>query len=684
MKSLKLFYCLLLYFSVQTAKAQNYYVLPMQGLSNTIQLNKGSSFSILADSNSLGYSNYIKLPFAFTFFNKSYNGFRAYADGRISFDSMPLPLTQNNVSLLDSSSPTQTIFAFWDQTILKNFNTGVSILASDIQTWTDTTQSEWVQTILWRLVRPQQSSTLNAYTYYAVRLYQNNEIDIVHLYGTGSFSASVGLKGLNLNEVIEINGSPLLNFGGANLAYVQDSVRLFKFIKGTQAKNNLAFTQIKVPSYIAKGKTFDLNGQLLNKGFDTLKQFMAKVYANDTVLLASQNFENLGVAPASYLNFSLSLSSTNLAMAYTNFSLVLSHPNLQPDADSYDNSLSKEALVYASTIPKKVLHEVFSSSSTGQGPLAIQALQQTLNANPNSWNMIYYPMNFPNFGDPYYMSFSGVRFLGYDLNLAPALVIDGQSNWSNDIPNAALFNQTFYEPFLNQMALANVQVSLQRNGQSFATITRVEPIMPLKNKQLTLKVALVEKVTYNNTRNNGQNEFYHVVKAILPNVFGEPIDLSLGKPAEINNNYTFNGSYRLPASGDPNLIINPLIEHSVENFENLYAVAFVQDEADKLVWQSASSAPLLPLNKPELTTSEITVFPNPAKDQIQIYLPNGIENAQIRIWNSTGILVQTEPNYESGNILTLTALPEGINYLEIKTTKGAVWKKLASAPLGNR
>ena len=113
-------------------------------------------------------------------------------------------------------------------------------------------------------------------------------------------------------------------------------------------------------------------------------------------------------------------------------------------------------------------------------------------------------------------------------------------------------------------------------------------------------------------------------------------------------------------------------------------MAFVQDEADKLVWQSASSAPLLPLNKPELTTSEITVFPNPAKDQIQIFLPNGIENAQIRIWNSTGILVQTEPKYEAGNILALAALSEGIYYLEIKTTKGAVWKKLASAPLGNR
>jgi len=684
MKSLKFFYFVLLYFSVLIARAQNYYVLPMQGLSSSILFNKSSNFSILTDTNTLGYSAYIQIPFGFTFFNKTYNGFRAYADGRISFDSIPLPLNQDNVSLLDNNCPTQTIFAFWDQTKLKNFNTGISILSSDIQTWTETFQGQWVQTILWRLIRPQQSSTLNAYAYYAVRLYQNNEFDIIHLYGTGNFTASTGLKGLNQNEVLEIKGSPLLNYGGANLSYVQDSVRLFKFIKGTQAKNNLTCTQIKVPSYIPKGKTFEVNGQLLNKGFDTLTQFTAKVYANDTVLLAAQNFENLRVAPASYFNFSLSISSTNLDTAYTSFSLKLSFPNLQPDVDSSDNSLSKEALIYASTIPKKILNEVFSSSTAGQGPLGILALQQTLNAYPNTWNMIYYPMNFPNFGDPYYVAFAGFRFLGYNLNLAPALVIDGQSNWANDIPNAALFKQAYYEPFLNQTALVNIEIGLKRNGKSFILNTRVEPIMPLKNKQLTLKVALVEKVTYNNTRNNGQNEFYHVVKAVLPNVFGEPIDLSLGKPAEINNSYTFNGSYRLPASGDPNLIINPLTEHSVENFDNLYAVAFVQDEADKLVWQSASSAPILPLNEPELATSEIIVFPNPAKDQIQIYLPNGIENAQITIWNSTGLLIQTETNYDSGNILALATLPEGIYYLEIKTTKGVVWKKLASAPLGNR
>ncbi len=676
MKSLKFFCCLLLSFSALPNYAQSYYVLPMQGISTPIQLNKNNSFNILTDTNTLSYSAYIQIPFGFTFYNKTYHGFRAYADGRISFDSLPIPWQEDNLSLLDSKSPSQSIFAFWDQTKLKNFSTGPTLLTSNIQTWVELYQGQSVQIILWRMIRPWQSSTLNAYTYYAVRLYQNNEIDITHLYGTGNFSASIGLKGLNQEELIEIKGSPSLNFGGANLSYVQDSVRLYKFIPGVQANNNITCSQFNLAPYLPQNKTFTCKGQLLNKGFDTLKQFTAKVYAFDTVLLAIQTFENLNLASAHYFNFQLSLSATNLDTTYTPFTLEISLPNQQADADSNDNRLSKEALVYTSTIPKKILHEVFSSSSAGQGLLGIQALQQTLNANPNTWNMINYPMNFPNFGDPYYMAFAGYRFLNYNLNQAPALVIDGQSNWANDIPNAALFNANFYQPFLNQFALVNVQVSLQRNGQSFSTITRVEPIMPLKNTLLSVKVALIEKVTYNNTRNNGQVEFYHVVKAILPNVFGTGIDLSLGKPVEINNSYTFNGNYRLPASGDPNLIIDPLTEHSVENFDNLYAVAFVQDEADKLVWQSASSEGLLPLSQFELEQAAILVYPNPANEAIQISLPEGIQQAYISLWKINGTLVQPETNYQSQTQWKLPTLAAGMYVLEVKTKGRKYLKKL--------
>lgn len=676
MKCLKFLYCILFSFSALTSHAQNYYVLPMQGISTPIQLNKNSNFNILTDTNSLYYSAYIPIPFGFTFFNKTYHGFRAYADGRISFDSLPLPWPEDNLSLLDSKCPTQSIFAFWDQTKLKNFSTGPTLLSSNIQTWFELYQGQSVQIILWRLVRPAQSSTLNAYTYYAVRLHQNNEIDIIHLYGTGSFSASVGLKGLNQEELIEIKGSPSLNFGGANLTYIQDSVRLYKFIPGTQASHNLTCSQFNLAPYLLQNKTFEVKGQLLNKGIDTLKQFTAKVYAFDTTVIATQTFENLNVASAHYFNFKLNINATNLDTGYTPFTLEISLPNQQDDADSSDNRLSQEALVYASTLSKKILHEVFSSSSAGQGLLGMQALQQTLNEFPGTWNMIYYPMNFPNFGDPYYMAFAGYRFLNYNLNQAPALVIDGQSNWANDLPNAALFNANYYQPFLNQFALVNVQVSLQRNGQSFSTMTRVEPIMPLKNTMLSVRVALVEKVTYNNTRNNGQVEFYHVVKAILPNVFGTGIDLSLGKPVEINNSYTFNGNYRLPASGDPNLIIDPLTEHSVENFDNLYAVAFVQDEADKLVWQSASSEALLPLSQSELQETAIMVYPNPAKENIQIRLPEGMQQAYISLWKINGTLVQPETYYQSQTQWELPTLSAGMYVLEVKTEGGRYLKKL--------
>ncbi len=676
MKCLRLFCCFwFLIFTVQV-KAQSYYVLPIKGLNTSISLNKSSSFSILNDSNSLGYSEYIPLPFSFQFFNQSFNGFRAYADGRLSFENTPQAFAEDNVSLFNNACPHQTIYAFWDQTALKSFNTGTLVIQSDVQTWTETYLGQSVQIILWRLVRPKASSTLNAYTYYAVRLYPNSDIDILHLYGSGNFTASVGLKGLNPSEVVEINGSPNLNFGGANLSYIADSVRWYKCVKGTQANANVQCTQWQFPAYVSPQKIYAVSAESFNKGLDTLTAFTAKLYVNDS-LWQTTNFNQLSIAPAHFYPFTISFNSQGLDTGYKTFTLVLSQPNQVPDADSSDNSLSKEALCFQSTIPKLVLHEVFSSSTATQGLAGMQTLQNTLNAFPNTWNMVYYPMNFPNFGDPYYVPFAGVRFLDYRLNNAPVLVVDGNTQWGPAIPNAIAYTPSIFENLQGQTALVKLEVNLQRNDKSFTVNARVEPIMPVKNKLLTLRIALVERVTYQNDRSNGQTAFYQVVKAMLPNVFGASIDLSSGQAVNYQSSYTFNGNYRLPTSGDPNLIINPLTEHSVENFDNLYAIAFVQDEADDWVWQSASSAPNWVLNSADILGEEaVLVYPNPAQTSIQMLLPHGLTEAMVSLRDLQGTLVQPETIYQSQTPWELPSLAAGMYVLEVKSEGRSYLKKL--------
>lgn len=682
MKILKLVVSFLFALASHLATAQ-YYLVTSKGIAEPINLAQSNEKTILNDKSQNTYSEFIPLTFPFTFYGQSIKGFSAYSDGRLALDTLPLIPLDTNYSLSNSLAPSNCVYAFWDQTELKNFSLGGKTYASDVQTWQENLHGKKVQTILWRLIRPKNSSSLNAYVYYAVRLYETNEIDIIHLYGTGNFSATVGIKGQDNQSYLEVNGSPMRNYGGTNLAYNPDSVLEFKFIPGTQKQNNLALTSLEIAPYLENAKPITLKGQLINLGSDSINQFKAqlKIGLTQTEMLPNTL---VNLAAGEKYNFEFNLSELSSDTGYQLFKLVLFEPNQQVDEDSSNNSLGVEALVYTSNYPQMVLHEVFSSSSTGQGKIAKEALAQTLNNFLGQWIVLTHPMNFPNFGDPYFMQFSADLFLKYQLNMSPALVVNGNKNWGEEIPNLSLYKPSYFQTFAGKKALVQIDCKLTRNAQSFAVNTQITPTNGLKSKQLYLHVALVEKVTYNNTRNNGETEFYHIVKALLPNSTGTSVQFQEGKSVQVLDSFTFKGNYRLPASGDPNLIINPLIEHSVENFENIYAVAYLQEEDSKLVLQSSSSEVLLPLSQAELILSEILVYPNPANESIQIGLPEGIHQAQISIRDAKGALVQPETLYKPKTKLMLPPMVEGIFIVEIKTEKGIYWKKLASTPLGNR
>ena len=75
---------------------------------------------------------------------------------------------------------------------------------------------------------------------------------------------------------------------------------------------------------------------------------------------------------------------------------------------------------------------------------------------------------------------------------------------------------------------------------------------------------------------NGETSFEYVMKKMIPSA-GEFIVGDLPKDTVVNRTgtYTFNGNYRLPSNSSDE--IDHAIEHSVENFENLEVVVFVQN-----------------------------------------------------------------------------------------------------------
>jgi hypothetical protein len=83
--------------------------------------------------------------------------------------------------------------------------------------------------------------------------------------------------------------------------------------------------------------------------------------------------------------------------------------------------------------------------------------------------------------------------------------------------------------------------------------------------------------------------------------------------------YKFNGQYRLPTDGAAGNIINLATEHSVEDFNNLYVIAWIQGN-DKQVYQAANlvKSTTVGVNDNFASFENVEVFPNPSSDIVKI------------------------------------------------------------------
>ena len=137
---------------------------------------------------------------------------------------------------------------------------------------------------------------------------------------------------------------------------------------------------------------------------------------------------------------------------------------------------------------------------------------------------------------------------------------------------------------------------------------------------LTLYAAIFEYTTYNNVSTNGEIEFYHIMKKMLPDNNGTPLPDLYGpnNPTfTMDLDYEFMGSYNIPA--DASTPIDHLLEHSVEDFQNLGVVVWIQDEDTKYIVQSATANMISSTNNLD-TEVQILVFPNPSIDKLNVVL----------------------------------------------------------------
>lgn len=656
--------------------AQDYYYFKFTGTTSEYNMSQAGATVLLNGPASNTLSNEATIPFAWNFYGQPVTKFKASTAGYITFDVTQSSSVQANTALTDASAPNNSIFAFWDNTQLLPVTQNGNTFPSDIRTWTYGTAPKRVFVIQWRLVQTAGATSPTNVTYYAIRLYEDNTFDIVHNYGFGTFSASAGTKNADGTSTKAITGTPSMNFGGPDGSPDPTQSDVYKFYYGIQPANDVAITSLDLAKYTPKNTNMSIKGSITNYGAQNLSSFRLH-YSVDGGAPVSMLISGINVASSGgTYNFTHNVPYSTPTIGAKNIAVWASNPNAGADGDSSNNNASGTFTIVNSTVPRKVLHEIFTSSTCPPCKPGNEVLKNVLDFKVGDWTTIKYQVNFPGTGDPYYTSEVATRFSYYGASFAPWLTVDGDNEWGAASANANSYTEAFFDAKKAEPSLASLTADFKLEGKTVTVSGNVTPVQAFTNSNMKLRIAVVEKVTKNNVKNNGETEFYAVMKKMLPNATGTTVSLSSGNAVPYTQSFTFPGEYRLPSNGQAANIINLATEHSVEEFGGLYAIVFLQDDNDKTVWQSVSSTPLGAMSLNEVEELGLSIYPNPTQGNINISFNGRSSNGTVRVIDMNGKEVMTKEINSLNSQVNLEQLANGLYFVELTVDGKTAVKKL--------
>ena len=128
-------------------------------------------------------------------------------------------------------------------------------------------------------------------------------------------------------------------------------------------------------------------------------------------------------------------------------------------------------------------------------------------------------MSWPGTGDPYYTAEGNSRRNVYGVNSIPAFFRNAASQDYSSF-NSASIDVDLLDSTSMTMEL---RYMLNPDSQSISIRAHAEALEAFTVGAQRIYIAIVEKVTYQNKKTNGESEFHHVFKKMLPESGGELI-----------------------------------------------------------------------------------------------------------------------------------------------------------------
>ena len=250
--------------------------------------------------------------------------------------------------------------------------------------------------------------------------------------------------------------------------------------------------------------------------------------------------------------------------------------NGSPDLNPGNDFLAKAVSVVSHTVYRKPAFEEFTSSTCAPCAAFNEDFNPWTEDHAGDITLIKYQMNWPGAGDPYYTAEGGQRREYYGVSYVPW----PQCNGSYVDYNVGAVEAAFQNAIL-QPGLAKIAATHTLNGTVMTVNANFLPFANFTN--FRGHIIVIENTTTENTGNNGETEFHHVMMKMMPGANGTELNMDDRESATITEVFDLAGT-------------------NVEEFDDLSVVILFQDYTSKEIYQSAYSIE----NKAYATDSRVT------------------------------------------------------------------------------
>lgn len=369
----------------------------------------------------------------------------------------------------------------------------------------------------------------------------------------------------------------------------------------------------------------EIEGILFNNGSTPITEAEISWQADDGEIFTT-NFTGFNIAMGETYSFTCD-DIFNFPIGTYNLNVWIASVNGTTDENPDNDMLSKVLSVVSYSVDRKPLFEEFTSSTCAPCASFNSAFVPWCSTNEDDITLLKYQMNWPGSGDPYYTEEGGDRRNYYGVTWVPWVVGNG-SFVNTDMGSVnAFFNEAIEVP-----GFASFVAS--RSSVSRGTIMDIDVnILPYASfNDFKLFIVVFENLTHNNTGNNGETEFEHVMMKMVPDAEGTTINLVDREPITISESVDLAGT-------------------NIEEWDDLGVAIIIQNYETAEVFQSgyavengvfASDASLTELN---IDGTSIPGF-SPDVFEYNIDLPEGtteipVVTATATDENSTVIIVPT-------------------------------------------